>query len=190
MNHASPTSSTTLRFAACTATSCSAPTAYGNGDTEEVNITFVGGWLCRQVITDDGTIIDERLEKLANVWRENKDGTHRPYVHYQVPCPRGLQRAKPLLERDYNNSEDAARGFNRAENILLVPPGSDEYETLYHGRSDAEAANFQSDEQLHRQRARSLGAHRQHFDLWGHSWVQAAVALHRYRDPLHRRTAA
>ncbi|HXH58993.1 hypothetical protein [Iamia sp.] len=163
---------------------------YGNGDTQDVEVTYLGAWLCQQIITDDGTVLDERLKKLANLWRTNEDGTHRSYVQYQVPCPRGLQKPKLIRERAYNNDEDRARGFNRAENILLAPPGCDEYEGLYHGRSDAENANFMSDEQLHRERARSLGAQRQHFDLWGHSFVQAAVALHRYGHLGRRRTAA
>lgn len=163
---------------------------YGNGDTQDVEISYVGGWLCQKIITDDGTIIAEQLPKLANIERRNRDGTYRKYVEYRVPCPRGLQGPKTIRERTWNDDEDQTRGFNRAENILLAPPGCDEYEAIYHGRSDAENANFMSDEQIHRERARSLGAQRQHFDLWAHSWVQAAVALHRYGPAGRRRTAA
>ena len=64
--------------------------------------------------------------------------------------------------------------LNRPENILLASPGCDLYKVAYGRRSDSENANGQSDEALHRQKARSLGGLNQALDRWGHGFIQTA----------------
>ncbi len=151
-----------------------------DGSVEDVEIYFVGGRLAQLVITDAGVRHLEPLRRVDNERRPNDDGTWRDYVVYELADPFGGPPRR-LRERTWNNADDDARGFNRAENIHQIPPGDPDYERLYHRRSDAESINRRIDDFLYLRRAGSLGAKRQLLDLFCHGFVINALTKHRHR---------
>jgi hypothetical protein len=149
----------------------------GPKGSQDVEVWYSGGRLCRLDYTDDGTKVLIPLERVGNPVRRNRDGTFRTYVEYRVPDPAG---GNPTIiwEPTYTRGSDT---FNRAENIRQIPRGDPDYERLMGRRSDAEAANRQIDDHLYLRRARSLGARRQLLDLLAYALVQNSVARHRHR---------
>ena len=149
-----------------------------DGTTEDVDICYQGGRLCRIEYADDGTRFAVPLPRTMTRIIPNADGTFRTYVEYEVAHPRGGE-PQTLRERTYNDPDKDS--FNRAENIRQIPPGDPDYERLKGRRSDAEAANRQIDADLYLRRAHSVGAYRQLFDLIGFAFAQNSLARHRHR---------
>jgi hypothetical protein len=149
----------------------------GPNGSQEIEVWYSGGRLCRLDYTDDATKVLIPLERGGNPVRRNRDGTFRTYVEYRVPDPAD---GNPTIiwEPTYTRDSDT---FNRAENIRQIPRGDPDYERLMGRRSDAEAANRQIDDHLYLRRARSLGARRQLRDLLAYALVQNSVARHRHR---------
>ena len=152
--------------------------AYPDGSTDSVAIWYRRGRLHRAAYLNDGTIDLSPLTRLDSPIEQNPDGTYRTYVEYEVPDPRGGP-PKRHRERTYNDAEDEARGFNRAENVRQIPFGDPDYERLYGRRSNAESVNRRIDDELYLRRARTLGYRRQHLNLIAHQIVVNSVALKR-----------
>jgi hypothetical protein len=89
---------------------------------------------------------------------------------------------KTRLVRLDATPEDAARRFNRAENLRAIPPGDPDFERLYARRSDAESINRALEDTLFLNRAHSVGRHRQEADLLGYSLMVNAITRARHRD--------
>jgi hypothetical protein len=154
---------------------------HDDGSFEEVEIHHIGGRLARLVITEDGDKHLEPLRRVRNRAYPNEDGTHRDYVSYEVPNPRG--GFAEIRERTWTNDEDRDAGFNRSELIHQIPAGDPDYADLYPGRSNSESLNRRIDDDLYLRRAQSLGAKRQLFDLLCHAFLINALTRHRYGKP-------
>jgi len=77
--------------------------------------------------------------------------------------------------------EDRARGFNRTENVRVIPPTDPDFETLFRRRNDVESINRGVDDSLYLGRAHSLGHARQLTNLLGYALMVNSLALHRHR---------
>jgi hypothetical protein len=153
---------------------------HDDGTTEVVEIWSEAGRLCQEVYLDDGTQVLDPLPRTGNPIRQNSDGTYRTYVEYLVTSPSG-RATQTLREPTYNRPADDEAGFNRAENVRQIPPGDPYYEKIKGRRSDAEAANREIENSLYLNRAHSLGARRQLYDLYGYVLVRNALARGRHR---------
>jgi hypothetical protein len=162
---------------------------YDDGSSEIVELWYRGGGVCQRVVTGDGDVVLDPLERLETQIRHNRDGTYRSYVVYRVPNPRG-GAPKEIRLRTYTNVEDRAAGFNRSENVRQIPPGDPSYEAVYGRREDAESINRAIDDHGYLQRARSVGAETQLFDLLCHAIRTNLIAQHLYGREANARAPA
>jgi len=79
---------------------------------------------------------------------------------------------------------------NRAENVRQIPPGDPSYQLVYGRREDAESINRAIDDHGYLQRARSVGAQRQLFDLLCHAVRTNLIAQHLYGHQANARAPA
>jgi hypothetical protein len=163
--------------------------AYPDGTSETVDIWHRAGRACQRIITGDAEVVLEPLERLETQRRSNSDGTYRFYDVYRVPDPRGGS-PKTIRLRTYTNDDDRAAGFNRAENVRQIPPGDPSYQLVYGRREDAESINRGIDDHGYLQRARSVGAQRQLFDLLCHAIRTNLIAQHLYGHAANARAPA
>jgi hypothetical protein len=108
---------------------------------------------------------------------------------YEVPDPRGGTPQR-IRERTFTNDADRAAAFNRAENVRQIPPGDPSYNLVYGRRKDAESINRAIKDHGYLQRARSVGARRQLFDLLCHAIRTNLVAQHFYGQSARGLSAA
>jgi hypothetical protein len=151
---------------------------YDDGTFEIVEIWYRGGRVCQRMVTSDAIVVLEPLERLETQIRRNRHD-YRFYVVYRVPNPRGGV-AKKIRLPTCTTHEDRAAGFNRAENVRQIPPGDSSYEAVYGRREDAESINRAIDDHGYLQRARSVGADAQLFDLLCHAIRTNLIAQHLY----------
>ncbi len=152
--------------------------AFKNCTRGSIEIWHQGGWLTKGIYDESGKRNLVRLEWLGDLRRKNKK-TYRMYVEYRAVCSCG-EHTEVIRERTHSNDEDKARGFNRAENVRLVPPGSKLYDAIYGRRQDAESQNRRIDDYLPLRRARSFGWQCQLFDLVAHAHVVNSIAKYRW----------
>ena len=87
--------------------------------------------------------------------------------------------------RLHNNEEDAARRFNRSENVRPIPPSDPDFYALYARRNDAESLNRALEDTMYLGRAHSLGHARQHVDVLGWALLVNSLTLaHQVPDSL------
>lgn len=79
--------------------------------------------------------------------------------------------------RLHGNERDAARGFNRTENVRPIPPSDADFPSLYARRNDAESINRGVDDSMYLRRAHSFGHARQHVNLLGYALLVNSLAL-------------
>ena len=82
----------------------------------------------------------------------------------------------------HGNEEDAARGFNRTENVRVIPPSDPDFKALYARRNDAESINRAIDDSMWLSRAHSVGHARQHLNLMGYALMVNSLALLEHRQ--------
>ena len=85
------------------------------------------------------------------------------------------------MVRLHNNEEDAARKFNRTENVRPIPPSDPDFKEIYGRRSDSESINRGLEDTLYLGRAHSVGHARQHVNLLGYALMVNSLALHEHR---------
>ena len=124
------------------------------------------------------------LARIRTHRNADKDGSYRWYNDYQLPAAYGH---RTLTVRLHGNDEDAARKFNRTENVRPIPPGDPDFERLFPRRNDAESINRHLDDTMWLGRAHSIGHARQHLNLLGFALTVNSLALHRHRR--HRAAA-
>jgi hypothetical protein len=107
-----------------------------------------------------------------------KEKTYRWYNEYEVPASHG---GGTLMLRLDATADDAARKFNRAENLRPFPPSDPDYQRLYPRRADAESINRFLDDTCWLGRAHSVGWRGQLLDLIGFGLLLNSVALWRHR---------
>lgn len=157
-----------------------------DGSDFDVAIHAVGGRICQVAYTDEGEPKYVPLERVDASTIENRNGTYRDYVVYELPDPFGGQ-ARRIRERTWTNEADEAKGFRRGEYLHQIPRGDPDYTRLYGRRSDSESINRGIEDHLQAGRARSYGAVGQYFDLLCHQLRVNSLTLarHRARSAVH-----
>jgi hypothetical protein len=111
-----------------------------------------------------------------------KGGLFAWYQDYLLPPNYG---GGVITVRLHNNDEDAARRFNRSENVRPIPPSDPDFHVLYARRNDAESLNRGLEDTLYLGRAHSLGHARQHVDVLGWALLVNSLTLaHQVPDSL------
>lgn len=128
----------------------------GGGDTATVTVYTSGGALAQATLNGKGEQVLESLPYRRAVRRENKDGTFRRYVEYDVPCPRGGV-SQTILVATVTSAADDKNGFNRSENVRQVPFHCEQFRRIRARCSDAESINRGINDALPMKRARSFG---------------------------------
>ncbi len=107
-----------------------------------------------------------------------KSGPYAWYQDYVLPPPYGVG---VITVRLHGNEEDAARRFNRTENVRPIPPSDPDFPGLYSRRNDSESLNRALDDSLFLGRAHSLGHARQHVEILGWPLLVNSLTLDRPR---------
>jgi hypothetical protein len=100
----------------------------------------------------------------------------RWYSDYRLPDDLGIGVVTVRLHAD---AKDAARKFNRTENVRPIPPDDPAFDELFRRRNDAEAINRALEDTLWLNRAHSVGHRRQLFNLLGYAVMVNSLAVAR-----------
>lgn len=108
-----------------------------------------------------------------------KSGLYAWYQDYVLPHPYG---GGVITVRLHANEVDAARRFNRAENVRPIPPSDPDFPSLYSRRNDSESLNRALDDSMFLGRAHSLGHARQQVEILGWALLVNSLTLARHRS--------
>jgi hypothetical protein len=133
-------------------------------------------------LTEDGDLVFVPLRRVRTHRNRDKSGRYRWYNDHELPESYG---GGTVTVRLHGNDEDAARGFNRTENVRPIPPSDDDFPALYARRNDAESINRGVEDSMYLRRAHSFGHPRQHVNLLGYALLVNSLALleHHRRKP-------
>jgi hypothetical protein len=148
------------------------------GNVRTVRLYAKGGAIGLGELTDRGEMDFVELPRLRTHRNQDASGLFRWYNEYVLP---ELYGRKHLMVRLYNNDEDAARKFNRTENVRPIPPSDPDFKAIYSRRSDSESINRGLEDTLYLNRAHSVGHARQHVNLLGYALMVNSLALHEHR---------
>jgi hypothetical protein len=87
-----------------------------------------GGAVGLGELTDRGDLDFVELPRLRTHRNQDASGLFRWYNEYVLP---ELYGGKHLMVRLYNNDEDAARKFNRTENVRPIAPSDPDFKGIY-----------------------------------------------------------
>jgi len=149
-----------------------------DGSSTRVRLYAKGGALGIGELTDRGDLIFLPLRRVRTHRNRDKNGLYRWYNEYRLPLTYG---DGTVTVRLHANDEDAARGFNRTENIRPIPPADDDFKALYARRNDAESINRGVVDSLYLGRAHAVGHARQHVNLLGYALMVNSLALLEHR---------
>jgi hypothetical protein len=149
-----------------------------NGSTTRVRLYAKGGALGIGELTDSGDLAFVPLRRVRTHRNRDKSGLYRWYNDYRLPLSYG---GGTVTVRLHANDEDAARGFNRTENLRPIPPADDDFRALYARRNDAESINRGVVDSLYLGRAHAVGHARQHVNLLGYALMVNSLALLEHR---------
>ena len=137
-----------------------------------------GGAIGLAELTDSGEPLFAELRRIRTHRIRDKNGRFRWYNDYALPesYGRGI-----VTVRLHGTEEDAARRFNRTENVRPIPPTDPDFRALYARRNDSESINRGLDDSLWLRRAHSVGHARQHVELLGYALMVNGLALLRHR---------
>jgi len=128
-----------------------------------------------QVIGDEVCAVP--LRRVSTIRRKNKDGSFRIYVTWAIPdrpdIDRNLRNATVEIRHNSTKSE-VADNRRRTRGLRVVPESDDSFDRLFGHREDSESTNHHLKMTYPNGRARSVGRHRQFFDLFGY---QAHLAI-------------
>jgi hypothetical protein len=161
-----------------------------DGTVRTVHLYARGGAVGIGELTDKGELDFVELPRLRTHRNQDASGLFRWYNDYVLPASYG---GKHVIVRLHNNEEDAARKFNRTENVRPIPPSDPDFKEIYGRRSDSESINRGLEDTLYLGRAHSVGHARQHVNLLGYALMVNSLALHEHGDdsnsPRRRRAA-
>lgn len=126
-------------------------------------------------LDDRGRLRFEELRRIKTQRAVNKQGRFRWYNKYAIPSSK-----ETVTLRLDTTDEDRDRGFNRTENLRVVPPSDPDFQPLFRRRNDIESINRGVDDSLYLRRAHSLGHARQLMNLLGYALMVNALAIRRY----------
>jgi hypothetical protein len=160
-----------------------------NGTTYEVDLHLRDGAPCIKDLDEEGNVHLIPLDRLKLTRTQRTDGTWRWYMELGVPESYG---GGTIRLRCDQMAEDEATGFNRPEHLRLIPDSDPDWQPIMGRRSDSESGNRVIDDSFWRERAHSVGAPAQLFDLIGHQIQRnaRAVEIHRRRQADAARLAA
>jgi hypothetical protein len=138
-------------------------------------------------LTDKGELDFVELRRIRTSRKQDGSGLFRWYNDYELPESYG---GKTVTVRLYNNDEDAARKFNRTENVRPIPPSDPAFRGIYSRRSDSESINRGLEDTLYLNRAHSVGHARQHVNLLGYALMVNSLALYEHRQRQRLASAA
>jgi len=146
----------------------------------EVTLTLYsrGGAIGLGELTDTGDLLFTELRRVRTHRNRDKNGQYRWYNDYELPDRYGNQI---ITVRLHGNADDAARKFNRTENVRPIPPTDPDFARLYPRRNDAESINRNLEDTLWLGRAHSIGHARQLLNLLGYALMVNGLALHRHQ---------
>ena len=137
-----------------------------------------GGAIGLGELTDKGELEFAELRRIRTSRKADGNGLFRWYNEYALPEPFG---GKHVMVRLHGNDEDAARRFNRTENVRPIASSDPDFKQLYARRSDSESINRGLEDTLYLNRAHSVGHARQHVNLLGYALMVNSMALHEHR---------
>jgi hypothetical protein len=115
-----------------------------------------------------------------------KNGLYAWYQDYVMPETYG---GGTITVRLHGTKQDAARRFNRTENVRPIPPSDPDFPHLYARRNDSESLNRALDDSLFLGRAHSLGRARQQVEVLCWALMVNSMTLAHHRDRLLPRVA-
>ena len=155
------------------------PILLDDGSVRLLRLVARAGAIGLEDLTGDGNHEFVKLRRVRTLRFQDKSGPYRWYNDYQLPEGYG---GKTVTVRLYNNEEDAARKFNRTENVRPIAPSDPDFKAIYSRRSDSESINRCLEDTLYLGRAHSLGHARQHVNLLGYALMVNSLALHEHRQ--------
>jgi hypothetical protein len=147
------------------------------GEHDHVEIQLVEGEPNLIVLDDKGAPIATLLPRTKTGRRANTDGTYRFYSDYAVPVEHG---SGTVLLVHRNTKVDNARGFNRPENLRVIPQNDPDWERVAGQRNDSESINGQLKHSLWGKRAHSVGKEAGLFDMLNYGLYVNSISTHRY----------
>ncbi|MFA5786936.1 MAG: hypothetical protein WDA71_08165 [Actinomycetota bacterium] len=158
-----------------------------DGSTVTVRLYARGGALGIGELTDRGEIHFVELKRIRTHRIPDKSGLYRWYNDYRLPESHG---GGIVTVRLHATDEDAARKFNRTENVRVIPPTDPDFKTIYARRNDAESINRGLDDTLWLARAHSVGHTRQTVNLLGYALMVNGLTLLEHRRRQERLPSA
>ena len=149
-----------------------------DGSRRTIHIYARGGAVGLGELTDRGELDFVELRRIRTSRKQDGTGLFRWYNDYELPPAYG---GKTVTVRLHGNDEDAARKFNRTENVRPIAAGDPDFKKLYARRSDSESINRGLEDTLYLNRAHSVGHARQHVNLLGYALMVNSLALQEHR---------
>jgi hypothetical protein len=149
------------------------------GNVRMVRLYARGGAIGLGELTDKGELDFVELPRLRTHRNQDASGLFRWFNEYVLP---ELYGRKHLMVRLHGSDEDAARKFNRTENVRPIAPSDPEFKAIYSRRSDSESINRGLEDALYLNGAHSVGHARQHVNLLGYALMVTSLALHEHRQ--------
>ncbi len=149
-----------------------------DGTTSTVDLYARAGAIGTGTITAEGELMFTPLARVRTHRNADKSG-YRWYNDYRVPDSLG---GGTVTVRLHANASDAARKFNRTENVRPIAPDDLGFARLFRRRNDAESINRALEDTLWLGRAHSLGHRRQLLNLLGYAIMVNSLALARHSN--------
>ena len=150
-----------------------------DGQDRAVSLFARGGAIGLAELSDIGEPSFIELKRTRTHRTRDKSGLFRWYNDYLLPERFG---GGVVTVRLHGNEEDAARKFNRTENVRVISPSDPDFKALYARRNDAESINRAIDDSMWLSRAHSVGHVRQHLNLIGYALMVNSLALLEHRQ--------
>jgi hypothetical protein len=147
-----------------------------DGTQHDLNLYARGGAIGIGTLAADGELLFEPLARIRTHRNAGKAG-YRWYNDFRLPDHLG---GGIVTVRLHMNAEDAARKFNRAENVRPIAPDDPSFSDLFRRRNDAESINRALEDTLWLNRAHSVGHRRQLLNLLGFALMVNSLALARH----------
>jgi hypothetical protein len=130
------------------------------------------------LVKDNGDVEFVELNRVRTYRKPSRNG-YRWYNSYALPS--WLGGGGTVTIRLDQTEADVARGFNRTENIRVIPRSDPDFRRLFGLRQDAESINRAHEDSLYLRRAHSLGHSRQMVDFLGWALSVNSLALYLYK---------
>lgn len=159
-----------------------------DGTSRTLRLFARGGAVGVSEFTDTGEMVFKELVRKRTHRNRDKNGLYRWYNDYALPQENGSGTITVRLHAD---ESDAARRFNRTENIRPIAPSDPDFKHIYARRNDAESINRGLDDTLWLTRAHSVGHLRQLVNLLGYALMVNGLTLldHRRRADVPAKAA-